>query len=183
MKATGVIRRVDELGRIVVPKEIRKNLRIRTGTPLEIFVDSNGSMVFKKHSAIAEIEDFGLQITEAIHLATELNAMVADMDKIVASSGDKKRDYMGFTISNALEEAISNRKTVLLNKADGAKLIAIKRDENPAYASLVICPILANGDCFGAVVVCQFQGNAKFGDGEIKLAQTMAQFLSKHLEN
>jgi len=183
MKATGVVRRVDELGRIVVPKEIRKNLRIRTGTPLEIFIDATGSVVFKKHSAVAELADFAAQVAEAISATSEVNALVVDMDRVVAASGDKKRDYAESIISNELEEIVSNRKVVLLNKSSEARLVAVKRDETANYSSMVVCPILANGDCYGAVVLIGFSESAGFGDCEIKLVRTMSQFLSKHLES
>ena len=183
MKATGVVRRVDELGRIVVPKEIRKNLRIRTGTPLEIFIDSTGSVVFKKHSAIAELADFAYAVTDAIVAASELVALVVDMDKVVAVSGDKRKEFIDSPVSNQLEEAISNRKPIVLNKASASKLIDIKQDGAATYNSMIIGPVVANGDCFGAVVLVSFADNANFGDCEVKIAQTMAQFLAKHLES
>ena len=150
MKATGIVRRIDELGRVVIPMEIRRTMKIREGDPLEIFTDSNGELILRKYSPMESIEGYAVFLADSIAETVETGVIICDKDVIVAVSNLPKKEYMGQNITAELEQAIENRKTILNVSKD--KLVKIKFDDN-AYRSQVIAPILAAGDTYGAVVL------------------------------
>ena len=92
MKATGIVRRIDDLGRIVIPKEIRRTMRIREGDPLEIYTDKDGGVIFKKYSPMGDLSQFAAQICETLHKTTGCSVAISDRDTIMAASGSCKRD-------------------------------------------------------------------------------------------
>ena len=112
MKATGIVRRIDDLGRVVIPKEIRRTMRIREGDPLEIFTDRDGEVIFKKYSPIGELGDFAAQICDSLHRSTDAIAAVCDRDSIIAVSGASKRDFIDKRVSPALERVMESRGSV-----------------------------------------------------------------------
>lgn len=179
MKATGIVRRIDDLGRVVIPKEIRRTLRIREGDPLEIFVDRDGEVILKKYSPIGELGDFAKEYAESLADSTGHIAMIADRDVVIAVSGASKKDYLEKPISDDVESAMEDRKTVL-NSTSGD--YSIVRDRTERLGSRVIAPIIAAGDPIGAVILIARDENTKMGDLEKKLAETAAGFLGKQME-
>lgn len=131
MRATGIVRRIDELGRVVIPKEIRRTLRIREGDPLEIYTDRDGEVILKKYSPIGEMSAFAKDYTESIFRAMGHIACIVDRDQVVAASGVSKKELSDKAISPDLETAIANRQTVAINRAGGGKIVAVRQRDPP----------------------------------------------------
>ncbi|HAI86497.1 MAG TPA: stage V sporulation protein T [Firmicutes bacterium] len=175
MKATGIVRRIDDLGRVVIPKEIRRTLRIREGDPLEIFTDREGEVILKKYSPIADLGDFAQQYADSLHDGTGHIVLIADQDEIVAVSGAPTKGFVERRITEHVEEVMRTRKPFLSNVPN----------ENPPisdldYSSQVVAPIIVEGDIAGAVVILSTEGHS-MGDLELKLGETAAGFLAKQL--
>ena len=180
MKATGIVRRVDDLGRIVIPKEIRRTLRIREGDPLEIFTQKDGGVIFRKYSPVGELQDFATQICESIGDNTGCIAAVADRDGIIALSGAPKRDLMDKPNSRELEKLMENRKTYRYTGGENRIAVAEGMDK---YHLGVATPILCQGDLLGCVMLLLNEGDAPLQEAEQRLVQTVAGFLGKQMEN
>lgn len=185
MKATGIVRRIDDLGRVVIPKEIRRTLRIREGDPLEIFTDREGEVILKKYSPIGELGDFAREYADSLHAAVNHIACIADRDAIIAVSGAPKKEYLDKPISPALEKIMDERRTVLISKTSEKDYVKITMDEEDGkikYSSQVIVPIIAEGDPIGAVILLSKEPNVTMGELEVKVAETAAGFLAKQME-
>ncbi|PRR83324.1 stage V sporulation protein T [Clostridium vincentii] len=182
MKATGIVRRIDDLGRVVIPKEIRRTLRIREGDPLEIFTDREGGVILKKYSPIGELTDFSKQYADSLQQAIGHIILIADKDAFITASGAPKKEYVERKTSSELEKAMDDRKTIILNEKD--KLIPLRNDDDNAdeYTCQVISPIITEGDSIGAVIITSKEVGAKLGELELKLAETAAAFLGKQME-
>jgi AbrB family transcriptional regulator (stage V sporulation protein T) len=178
MKATGIVRRIDDLGRVVIPKEIRRTLRIREGDPLEIFVDREGEVILKKYSPIGELGDFAKEYADSLFEATGHIACIADRDIIIAVSGASKKDFLNKSLSDEAEKAMEERKTIFTS--DGSVLS--EGDEKGRMVSQVIAPIIAEGDPIGVVILMSKDPNTKMGELETKLVETAAGFLAKQME-
>ena len=181
MKATGIVRRIDELGRVVIPKEIRRTLRMREGTPLEIYTEKEGELIFKKYSPIAELSDFAMEYAESICQFTEHIVIISDMDTIIAACGTSKKEYIEQNISIDIEKIIHERKSVISNKSEGATIYPIKREDSAGYTSQIIVPITGAGECFGTVILASKEEKALFTTAEIKVAQIAAAFLASQI--
>lgn len=184
MKATGIVRRIDDLGRVVIPKEIRRTLRIREGDPLEIFTDREGGIILKKYSPISDLASSAKEYAESLQQVNGNIVLVTDRDEFISVCGTTKKDYFERKISQALEEAIDNRKTVVLGGNSG-KVIPLHRDEesyDEKYKYQVISPIIAGGDAIGALILVNEDDKAQFGELELKLAETATSFLGKQME-
>jgi len=185
VKATGIVRRIDDLGRVVIPKEIRRTLRIREGDPLEIFTDREGEVILKKYSPIGELGDFAKEYAESLHQSLGHIACVADKDAIVAVAGAAKKEFMDKPISPDVERIMEEKKTVVANKSEGSKFYSIFANEEDAaneYSAQVIAPIISEGDSIGAVILLSKEANITMGDMEVKVAETAAGFLGKQME-
>ena len=181
MKATGIVRRIDDLGRVVIPKEIRRTLRIREGDPLEIFTDRDGGVILKKYSPIGELTDFSKEYAEALQQSTGHIILISDNDAFISVSGTSKKEFLERKISDELEDIMDKRKSVVLS-ATNKNLIPIHSDDDESkYSRQVIAPILAEGDAIGSVVILSKEGKA-LGEVEQKLAETAAAFLGKQME-
>ena len=176
MKATGVIRRIDDLGRIVIPKEIRKTLRIKEGESLEIFVDNNEQVILKKHSMVKKLSDLAQELTDSIHTFSKNNVLITDNDNILAISGNLKKQYLNLPISEELENKINRREEMLERHS---KLIHIIEDEG-IEATFAVSPIIVNGDTVGLVMI--LSNKEIVTEDDFKLAQIAAKFLTTHLE-
>ncbi len=183
MKATGIVRRIDDLGRVVIPKEIRRTLRIREGDPLEIFTDREGEVILKKYSPIGELSDFASQYAESLHKTSGHITCISDRDTIIAVSGAAKKEFLEKSLSSDVEKIIEE-KTTLVVKAPEEKTITILAEENGErrYSSQVVSPIISEGDPIGAVMFLSTDPNVRMGEIEAKLAQTAAGFLGKQME-
>lgn len=182
MKATGIVRRIDDLGRVVIPKEIRRTLRIREGDPLEIFTDREGGVILKKYSPIGELTDFSREYAESLQQAIGHVVLIADKDAFISVSGTSKKDYIERKISSELEDVMDGRKTVLLDKSQNVVIPLHNDDDEGRYVNQVISPILAEGDAIGTVIILSKEEGETLGEVELKLAETAATFLGKQME-
>lgn len=181
MKATGIIRRIDDLGRIVVPKEIRRTLRIREGDPLEIFTNHGGEIILKKYSPIGELSGFAKEYAEALAQVSGHIVVITDRDQVVSVSGGGKKELIGKNISKDLEELINERET--LNTTQGNdKPIPVTEDSPACQSGEIICPIISEGDIVGAVVIIGKDGKPDISETETKLAGVAAVFLGRQME-
>ena len=183
MKATGVVRRIDDLGRIVIPKEIRKTLRIREGDPLEIFTDKEGEIILKKYSPIGELSEFAVQYAEALSKTTGHIACISDKDTIIAVSGAPKKEYLEKSISTELEKLMEDKMVWSAKNKDEKQMPVLLTDANEVtYSSQVIYPIVAEGDTIGSVMLLSKEPTTKMNDVELKVVQSAAGFLGKQME-
>lgn len=180
MKATGIVRRIDDLGRVVIPKEIRRTMRIREGDPLEIYTSSEGEVVFKKYSPVGELDQGTTQAAEVISKLTGNAAIVFDRDHVVAVSGARKSEYAERRLSPALEDLIEQRKSYAYDREDTPRLFPIEGLDKPALAAV---PIISAGDVIGAVALIEQNGQPKADEKNLMLARAAAMFLGKQIEN
>lgn len=180
MKATGIVRRIDDLGRIVIPKEIRRTLRIRESDPLEIFTDREGEIILKKYSPIGEMSTFAKQYAESLAQVSGHTALITDRDQFIAVSGGYK-SVLGKSLSKALEEKINDRETVIAARGD-RNFISIFDETSEEYQHEAIAPIICEGDVIGAVILIQNDNKSKMGEVEQKLIQSAAGFLGRQME-
>ena len=183
MKATGVVRRIDDLGRVVIPKEIRKVLRIKEGDPLEIFTDQNGEVILKKYSPIGELSEFAGEYAETISKTTGHIACITDKDTVIAVAGGSKKDFLQKNLSKEIEEILEN-KEVFKSKENNEISLPITEGEGKQriYNSQVIYPIISDGDVVGSVILLAKDASKAMGEPEFKVAQSAAGFLGSHLE-
>ena len=175
MKATGIVRRIDDLGRIVVPKEIRRTLRIREGDPLEIFTDREGEIILKKYSPIGELGQFAGEYAESLAQTTGYLVLVTDCDHVIAASGSGKKEFEEKPVSRQLEEAISERKNYQASAGD-AEFMKVTLDDAGEYTEQAFSTIICEGDAIGAVIICNKDEKKKMNDTEGKLAAAAASF-------
>ncbi len=179
MKATGIVRRIDDLGRVVIPKEIRRTMRIREGDPLEIFTSNDGDVIFKKYSPIGELTNLATQYAEVMSKGTSLPVIICDRDSCVAVSGMSKREVLERRLSSYLEETIEKRNSFVLTPTQEKRLIPLEGVERQAAVAI---PILAAGDVVGAVCLMAAESGAVPTETDIKLAQVAAAFLGRQME-
>ena len=180
MKATGIVRRIDDLGRVVIPKEIRRTMRIREGDPLEIFTDKDGELIFKKYSPIGELSDFAAQICDSLRKATDGIVAVSDRDSVIAIAGGAKRELMDKPISQQLA-AVMESRSVYRQESGGSSMPVVADDEK--YCVSIAAPVISEGDLMGCVMFITPRNSIPCEELEYKLAQTVASFLGKQMES
>jgi len=183
LKATGVVRRIDDLGRVVIPKEIRKTLRIKEGDPLEIFTDKEGEVILKKYSPIGELTEFATGYAETLAKTTGHIACITDKDTVIAVSGGSKKDFLEQDISEELERLLDDKEKYT-SKENNDLAIPITKNENKErrYNSQVVYPIISDGDVIGSVILLSKDNNTKMTEVEQKVAQSAASFLGSQME-
>ena len=181
MKATGIVRRIDDLGRVVIPKEIRRTLRIREGDPLEIFTDREGEIILKKYSPIGELSAFAKRYAESLSQTMGCLVCVCDTDQIVAAAGNGKKDLQDKYISKQLESLLEDRSLVMASQ-DDKKYVKIVTNQDDEYAHEIISPIICEGDVIGGVILLAKETKKKFSELEQKMATCAAGFLGKQME-
>ncbi len=180
MKATGIVRRIDELGRIVIPKEIRRTLRIREGDPLEIYTEASGEVIFKKYSAIGEMSPFASQYADVLSRAISMPVLISDRDHIVAAAGIPKREFMERRITYYLEDLMESRKHFSIYDKNSTKFHPVEGLNNEAALAF---PIISGGDIAGSIIVLK-QGKEPSSEETVtKLTQISAEFLGKQMED
>ena len=179
MKATGIVRRIDDLGRVVIPKEIRRTMRIREGDPLEIYTEKDGEVIFKKYSPMGELSDFAEQICESMHKTAEYPTAVCDRDGVIAAAGSGRRDILDRHISSELTEIMEGRRA--FRAEPGGRSVPVIDGELSPHAAVAV-PVLSEGDVMGCVVFLERGDGVRAGDVEMKLASTVAGFLGKQME-
>lgn len=186
MKATATVRRIDELGRLVIPKGVRRTLRIREGDSLEILVDSEGEVILKKYSFISELGDFAKEYADSLHEAIGHTVCITDRDQIIAVSGGSKKEFLNKHIGAVVEKVMEERRAVNLIQPDQYSYCAnfTEEEEQGKYriTAEVIAPVIAEGNPIGAVIIASREPHTRFGDSELKLAVTAASFLAKQME-
>lgn len=183
MRATGIVRRIDELGRVVIPKEIRRTLRIREGDPLEIYTDHDGEVVLKKYSPIGEISAIAKDYTDSLYRTLGHVALICDRDAVVSSSGAAKREYVEKAISSEVDQILQNRQIAVMNLADGARLIPLTADDRPeTYTAQIVTPILADGEIIGGLILLSRESGTSMTDVDRKVAETTANIVGKQME-
>ena len=182
MKATGIVRRIDDLGRVVIPKEIRRTMRIREGDPLEIYTDREGEVIFKKYSPIGELSSFAMQYAEALWKTCGVSVIICDRDAVIACAGVPKKEYLEKKVSDELEDVMNGRS--LFVAADGEGVGAVY--DSDTYSVGCAMPIINEGDVIGCVAALHASdGNGGVASGEVeqKLISTAASFLGKQMES
>ncbi|MBQ9961546.1 MAG: AbrB/MazE/SpoVT family DNA-binding domain-containing protein [Firmicutes bacterium] len=163
MKATGIVRRIDDLGRVVVPKEIRRVLRIREGDPLEIYTGSSGEVILKKYSPISELSEFAGEYVETASKVLGGTVIVSDTDQVIAAYGVERKNYLDKHIDAELDKIIQSKNRYLND-------------------SKIVVPIVAQGDPIGSITILP-KDNRALGEAELKVAEVGATFLAKQMEN
>ena len=183
MKATGVVRRIDDLGRIVIPKEIRKVLRIKEGDPLEIFTDKEGEVILKKYSPIGELSEFASGYAETLSKTTGHIACITDKDTVIAVSGASKKEFLEQDLSKELEQLMDD-KEVYLSKENNEVSIPVTKNENKERKlnSQVVYPIIAQGDVIGSVILLSKDSKTRMGETEAKVVESAAGFLGSQMD-
>ena len=179
MKATGIVRRIDDLGRVVIPKEIRRTLRIREGDPLEIFTDREGEIILKKYSPIGELGTLAKLYAESLAQTLGCTVCVTDMDQVVAVSGAGKKELQDQFISKELEKVLQGRKAVLEKEGQPGFVKVIP--EMAEFLDEAVCPVISEGDVIGSVVILNKDEKKKFGEVEQKVAASAADFLGRQM--
>ena len=180
MKATGIVRRVDDLGRIVIPKEIRRTLRIREGDPLEIYTEKDGGVIFRKYSPMGDLQEFAAQMCESLGSATGRIAAVSDRDSIIALHGAPKRALMDKPNSPELERIMEQRRNYLYKPGDTPIYAADGEDH---YQLGAAAPILSQGDLMGCVLFLMNGEEMPLQESDQVMAKVAAEFLAKQLES
>ena len=181
MKATGIVRRIDDLGRVVIPKEIRRTMRIREGDPLEIYTDREGEVIFKKYSPIGELASFAAQYAETLHKICDLNVVICDRDAVIATAGVPRKEYMEKAVSDEMERVIESRSFYSFKQNDTPFTVT---HDGGHYVHCAM-PIITEGDLIGCVCSLSKEKDKADvpSDTEVKLIQTAANFLSRQLES
>lgn len=183
MKATGIVRRIDDLGRVVIPKEIRRTMRIREGEPLEIFVDREGEVILKKYSPIGELSEFAQEYAEALAEETGHGVFVLDRDVVIAVSGVQRKTFLEKQISSDAEKVMESRRAKIINgKGTDAFCQGVGNSDEYSLSSSILAPIIVEGDPIGIVVMSTKGDDKEVGELEMKLTTTAASFLAKQME-
>ena len=183
MRATGIVRRIDDLGRVVIPKEIRKTLRIKEGDPLEIFTDREGQVILKKYSPIGELSEFATGYAETLAKTTGHIACITDKDTIIAVSGGSKKEFLEQDVSQELEKLMEDKEVYTSKENSDMAMPITKNDTNEKKnKSQIVYPIISNGDTIGTVILMSKDSNTKMNEVEKKVAQSAATFLASQME-
>ena len=180
MKAMGIMRRIDNLGRVVIPKEIRRTLCIREGDALELFTDCEGKIILRKYSHIRKLGAFAKEYAESLFQSSGHITCIIDKDQIIAVSGGPKKEFLERYISADIKQTINQRKPVSAAKNDPSFVSILEEDNLAVYNSQYISPIIVEGDVVGAIVF--LSQDKQIGEVEGKLALTAAGFLGKQME-
>ena len=180
MRATGIVRRIDDLGRVVIPKELRRTMRIREGDPLEIFTEKDGELIFKKYSPVGELGEFASHVCDSLRKTTDSIAAVCDRDSIIAVSGAAKKDIFEKPVSNALNDIMENRAHFKHESGAGEKAVC---DGDDKFCISAASPIISEGDVMGCVLFVKPRNSGEASEVEFKLAQATAGFLGRQMES
>lgn len=181
MKATGIVRRIDELGRVVIPKEIRRTLRLKEGDPLEIFT-THDELTLKKYSPIATLEGFSEATARSLNLLSGKLCAICDTDSVLHASGEGKRELEGKRLSSDMDKILRDRRSYLANLTEGDNVVSIAETPIEGVTAQIIVPIITNGDCIGAVAILSRAEGEKMDLNLLNLARLTAEILSNHFE-
>ncbi len=187
MKATGIVRRIDDLGRVVIPKEIRRTLRIREGDPLEIFVDRDGEVILKKYSPIGELGDFATEYAESLHDVTGHTVLITDEDAVIAVAGAPRKEYMDKRVGEGTARVMDTRTPMWVSDVQGnpdyrGPLVGLD-DDSSKYSSVLVVPIESEAQSIGSLILCSRKTGVGVTEIDVKLAQTAAGFLGRQMDD
>lgn len=168
MKATGIVRRIDDLGRVVIPKEIRKTLRIKEGQPLEIFTEKTGEIILKKYSSIGELSEFAKVYAKSISKILNTNVLVCDIEHIIVSYGQDCKEYLNKTITKNIEEILDKR--TIYSTASNDRLVEIVDISIDEFKGEIIMPIISEGDILGGIIILSKIKLTKSEEDQLKIA-------------
>ena len=181
MKATGIVRRIDELGRVVIPKEIRSTLRLKSGDPLEIYTERD-ELMLKKYSPIASLGQFSSGTAKSLSDISGYPAFICDTDEVICASGAGRREVTGRIISKKLDNILRGRKSYTASLADGGDVVPVTEGQTGAPTAQFIVPIVSGGDCLGGVALLSFEDGARIDASAMQLAQLSATILANQFE-
>ena len=181
MKATGIVRRIDDLGRIVIPKEIRRTMRIREGDPMEIFTSREGEILLKKYSPVGELSEFAGALAESMAQTLGALVCVTDRDYVIAAAGNGKKEFEGKTLDERLQGAIEQRIYRVAEKGQ-KEYIEMTKEGESEYQQQAVATILSHGDCIGAVIILCKEKGGNSEEALLQVAKTAAGFIGKHME-
>ncbi|HIU29335.1 MAG TPA: AbrB/MazE/SpoVT family DNA-binding domain-containing protein [Candidatus Egerieisoma faecipullorum] len=182
LKATGIVRRIDELGRIVIPKEIRRTLRLREGDPVEIYTGENGEIILRKYSVMSDLNEFAVQFADSLAKTAGYPTCITDRDSVVAVSGISKKDFTGKRITRQLEQAMEDRSTFIAKDKKNDYFPILEGVGGDKIMSYVVTPIISHGDPVGSVIMFSPDNKNTLGDTEAKLTQSAAAVIGRQLE-
>ncbi|HBL83626.1 MAG: stage V sporulation protein T [Clostridiales bacterium GWF2_38_85] len=180
MKATGIVRRIDDLGRVVIPKEIRRTLRIREGDPLEIYTEKGGEVVFKKYSPVGELGKFATEFAESIYKVNGIPTLVCDKDSVISAVGVSRKDFVEKPLSSRIITMIENKESFVYGNDNS--MSGLEAVDNTGKFVSCISPILSEGSAIGAIIGLAKQDNDRPDDSDIRIINTAAEFLSKQID-
>ena len=186
MNGTGIVRKVDELGRVVIPKELRRKMHIRVGDEMEIFVNDKGEVLLKKHSSLGDLEYFAQTYAESLAEVSEKIICITDRDKVIAVSGAPPKDYQYRVLGTNLETLMEERKTFVINEKDKVAMMRGKEKEmsfEAKFTAFVLAPILVEANPLGMIIIATRKNGEKFGQTEKQLAEAGALYLAKELQS
>ena len=181
MKATGIVRRIDELGRVVIPKEIRSTLRLKSGDPLEIFTDRD-ELMLKKYSPIASLDKFSEGTAKSLSDLSGMVAVICDTDEVLHASGKNRKEFSGKSLSSRMDKILKDRKSYVANLSEGGDIVPICDGQENSLTAQIIVPIVCNGDCLGAVALVSSEQGARVEPACCKLAELSANILAGQFE-
>ena len=181
MKATGIVRRIDELGRVVIPKEIRRTLRIKEGDPLEIFTDRD-ELMLKKYSPIATLERFSGATARSLHDLSGKLAVITDTDEVLFAFGEGKRELDGKHLSEEMDKILRDRRSYTANAVEGERILPPVRASSEEYTAQIIVPIVSGGDCLGSIVLLSKDAGVRMSAGDLNLAKLTAEILANQFD-
>ncbi len=179
MKATGIVRRIDDLGRVVIPKEIRRTLRIREGDPLEIFTDREGEVILKKYSPVGELGTLAKLYAESLSQTLGCTVCITDTDQVVAAAGAGRKDLQDQYIGKEMDRVIKGRSKILASEGDQGYIRIVP--DMQGFCEEAVSPIISEGDVIGAVILLGRDRKKKFGEVESRVAGSAADFLGRHM--
>lgn len=182
MKATGIVRRIDDLGRVVIPKEIRRTMRIREGDPLEIYTDRDGEVILKKYSPIGELNEFASSYADSASSILGSIVLVTDTDQIIAVAGVPRKEYLEKKISEMVEKVIADKSSRMI--LDQKDVEAVTQDDTvDEYKGQILAPIVTQGDAIGSVIILNKNSGKQLGETELAVAEIGASFLARQMES
>lgn len=182
MRATGIVRRIDELGRIVIPKEIRRTMHIRETDSLEIFTAKDGMVILRKYSPLEEIGELAERYADILAQVSGHGVMISDRDVFIACAGQGSKEFLGGNLSEELRNQLENRTAYLAEK-QSQSYVPLFQEKSDPYLYQAVAPIICQGDLIGSVILIEGDRRKKLGEVELKLVSAASIFLGKHMEH
>ena len=182
MKETGVVRKLDNLGRLVIPKEIRRCMRIKEGSSIEFGLLPSGEIVLCKYSLMAQVSDYAEDFCEILADICDMSIVIADRERIIAVSGINKKLAMGAKLSMEILDIMDSKNSYTASVNSGTTIIKIYEEDRNTYLSQIILPIVIQGEVEGIIAICSNKEDLKIGSEHTMLLKFISKFLSKQME-